>query len=67
MDKKETQYDVAILGLWWSSNYGSIMTYYSLYRLIESFGKRVVVIDRPVLPPDQQFFDTDGRRFQKEH
>ena len=27
-----TKYDVAVLGLWWSSNYGSIMTYYSLYR-----------------------------------
>lgn len=26
-----TKYDVAVLGLWWSSNYGSIMTYYSLY------------------------------------
>ena len=42
-----TKYDVAVLGLWWSSNYGSIMTYYSLYRLIESYGYRTVIIDRP--------------------
>ena len=40
-----TKYDVAVLGLWWSSNYGSIMTYYSLYRLIESYGYRTVIID----------------------
>lgn len=39
-----TKYDVAVLGLWWSSNYGSIMTYYSLYRLIESYGYRTVII-----------------------
>ena len=41
-----TKYDVAVLGLWWSSNYGSIMTYYSLYRLIESYGYRTVIIGR---------------------
>lgn len=39
-----TKYDVAVLGLWWSSNYGSIMIYYSLYRLIESYGYRTVII-----------------------
>lgn len=64
---KTTKYDVAILGLWWSSNYGSIMTYYSLFRLIESYGYRTVVIDRPGIQEDDQLFQTDGRRFQKEH
>lgn len=64
---KTTKYDVAILGLWWSSNYGSIMTYYSLYRLIESYGYRTVIIDRPGILPDDFLFITDGRRFQREH
>ena len=64
---KTTKYDVAILGLWWSSNYGSIMTYYSLYRLIESYGYRTVVIDRPGIQPDDELFRTDGRRFQREY
>lgn len=62
-----TKYDVAVLGLWWSSNYGSIMTYYSLYRLIESYGYRTVIIDRPGIGPDDFLFTTDGRRFQREH
>lgn len=56
-----TKYDVAVLGLWWSSNYGSIMTYYSLYRLIESYGYRTVIIDRPGIGPDDFLFTTDGR------
>ena len=64
---KTTKYDAAILGLWWSSNYGSIMTYYALYRLLESYGYRTVVIDRPGILPDDPLFQTDGRRFQKEH
>ena len=63
----KTKYDVAVFGLWWSSNYGSIMTYYSLYCLLESFGKRTVLIDRPGFPPDHPLFKTDGRRFQREH
>lgn len=67
MEKTKAKYDVAVFGLWWSSNYGSIMTYYSLYRLLESFGKRTVLIDRPGFPPDHPLFKTDGRRFQKEH
>ncbi len=64
---ENTKYDAAILGLWWSSNYGSIMTYYSLYRLIESLGYRTVVIDRPGIEPDDPLLFTDGRRFQREH
>ena len=55
-----TKYDVAVLGLWWSSNYGSIMTYYSLYRLIESYGYRTVIIDRPGIGLDDFLFSTDG-------
>lgn len=55
------------MGLWWSSNYGSIMTYYSLYRLLESYGYRTVVIDRPGIGQNDPLLRTDGRRFQKEH
>lgn len=56
-----TKYDVAVLGLWWSSNYGSIMTYYSLYRLIESYGYRTVIIDRPGIGQDD-FLVHDRRK-----
>lgn len=64
MDKKK---DVAIFGLWWSWNYGSIMTYYALYRAIKGMGYSVTMIDRPGFPPDAPIYHSHGRRFAKEH
>lgn len=63
----EKQRTAAIYGLWWSSNYGSQMTYYALNRMVESMGYRVVMIDRPGFLPDNPLFFTHGRRFAKEH
>lgn len=48
MDKK---YDVGILGVWYGCNYGSIATYYSLYRLVRDMGKSVLMIHRPWIEP----------------
>lgn len=64
MDKKR---DVAIFGLWWSWNYGSIMTYYALYCAIKEMGYSVTMIDRPGFPPDAPIYHSHGRRFAKEH
>lgn len=64
MEKKPT---AAIFGLWWSSNYGSQMTYYALNRLVASMGYDVFMIDRPGFAPDNPLFFTHGRRFAKEH
>ena len=61
------KYDVAIFGVWWGSNYGSIMTYYSLYHMIESQGLRAIMIDRPGFKPDHPMFSTHARRFAKEN
>lgn len=63
-DKKK---NVAIFGLWWSWNYGSIMTYYALYRAIKELGYSVTMIDRPGFKPDAPIFHSHGRRFAKEH
>ena len=57
----------AIFGLWWSSNYGSQMTYYALNRLVESMGYQVFMIDRPGFAPDNPLFFTHGRRFSQKH
>lgn len=59
--------DVAIFGVWWGSNYGSIMTYYSLYHMIEKQGLRAIMIDRPGFKPDHPMFSTHARRFAKEN
>lgn len=57
------KYDVAIYGVWWGSNYGSLMTYYSLYTIVEKMGFRAIMIDRPNLPPEHRVFHTHARRF----
>lgn len=61
------KYDVAIFGVWWGSNYGSIMTYYSLYHMVEQQGLRAIMLDRPGFKPDHPMFSTHARRFAKEN
>lgn len=40
-------YDVGIVGLWYGLNYGSIMTYYALYSVIESLGHSCILLKKP--------------------
>lgn len=67
LDKQTEKKDVAVFGLWWSWNYGSIMTYYALYRAIKGMGYSVTMIDRPGFQPDAPIYHSHGRRFAKEH
>ncbi len=62
------KYDVGIMGLWNGCNYGSIMTYYALNRVVESLGKSVLMIDKPILSErDVEREETHSRRFGREH
>ncbi len=64
----QKKYDVGIMGVWFGCNYGSLMTYYSLYRLIESFGLSVLMIDKPkVMEQDPELGDNHARRFSLSH
>lgn len=36
MDKN--MYDVGIIGFWYGMNYGSVLTYYALYKSVERLG-----------------------------
>lgn len=64
----ENRYDVGIMGVWFGCNYGSLMTYYSLYRLIQSFGLSVLMIDKPkVMENDPELMDNHARRFSFSH
>ncbi len=45
MDRKH--FDVGVVGYWYATNYGSVITYYSLYKAIEDMGYKTVIIDRP--------------------
>ena len=40
------KFDVAITGCWTVHNYGGMLTYYALYRLIKSFGMNVIMVER---------------------
>lgn len=55
------KYDVGILGVWYGCNYGSIATYYSLYRAVSDMGKSVLMVHRPWIKP----FDEKG--MEKRH
>lgn len=59
----EDRYDVGIVGLWWPCNYGSLMTYYSLMKVIQSMGLSTIMIDRPGLDLE----NNHGREFAKKH
>ncbi|MDO5409414.1 MAG: polysaccharide pyruvyl transferase family protein [Lachnospiraceae bacterium] len=62
------KFDVAIMGVWSGCNYGSIMTYYSLCRLVESFGLSVLMIDKPKLNAnDPELKENHSRRFAREN
>lgn len=62
------KFDVAIMGVWSGCNYGSIMTYYALCRLVESFGLSVLMIDKPKLSNnDPELKENHSRRFAREN
>lgn len=45
---KEDRYDVAVLGLWFGRNYGSMMTYYALHQVLRAQGLSVLMIHNPL-------------------
>jgi len=40
-------YDIGIVGLWYGINYGSVLTYYALYEVLRSLGRKSVFLPRP--------------------
>lgn len=46
------KYDICIVGLWYGSNYGSMITYYALHQAIAKLGYSILMIDDPLEPPN---------------
>ena len=69
MSNKETNkpYDVGITGYWWSTNYGSVATYYALYKVVEELGMKTVFIDRPESSETGEGMDVFSRTFMNEY
>ena len=42
------KYDVAIYGLWYGNNYGSMITYYALSKVLESMNLTYAMIKNPL-------------------
>lgn len=40
------KFDIGLVGLWYGSNYGSVMTYFALYQTLEKMGYSVLMIDK---------------------
>lgn len=39
-------FDVGVAGVWYGTNYGSVLTYYALYRILTKLGYSVLMIDK---------------------
>lgn len=57
LSKSNKTYDVGIVGLWYGKNYGSILTYYALYQLVEQLGYDAIMLDKPPALWDDSFND----------
>lgn len=69
MDRqKQIKYDVGIIGVGVGANYGSVLTYYSLYKTIESFGKKTLMVSKiGAKKTDPEIQDTHAIRFANKH
>lgn len=67
-EQKEEKFDVGIVGVGVGANYGSVLTYYSLYKTIESFGNKVLMVSKiGARQNDPEMQDTHAVRFAKKH
>ena len=48
MKRTDTDKKIGVAGWWFASNYGSVLTYYSLCRTIEKLGYEPVLVDCPI-------------------
>lgn len=60
-------YDVGIVGYWYATNYGSVITYYALSCAIEKMELSTVLIDRPEKERDPEGEDVISRNFLRDH
>lgn len=63
----KTVFDVGITGYWYATNYGSVLTYYSLYKAIEQLGYSVVLLDRPDKHMDGEPQHVFSRKFMEKY
>jgi len=65
--KNGEHYDVGLVGYWYATNYGSVVTYYALSKAINKLGYSTVIIDCPEKERDPEGEDVFSRKFFKTH
>ena len=62
-------YDIGIVGLWYGLNYGSILTYYALYEIVNSMGHDAIMVNKPKELWNDKYSDrnTIANRFIYDH
>lgn len=61
------RYDVGIVGYWYATNYGSVMTYYALSRAMNQMGFSTVLIESPMKDQDPEGENVFSRIFLRAH
>lgn len=54
---ENSKYDVGIVGVWYGLNYGSILTYYALNRIIENLGYDCLMVNKPSMLWNDRYID----------
>lgn len=68
METQNQKYDIGVMGFWYGQNYGSILTYYSLNKILTDFGKKVLMIEKPICKNDIEIDETLlSRKFARKH
>lgn len=53
-------YDIGIVGLWYGLNYGSILTYYALYKVVNQMGFDALMINKPNELWNERYIDRNS-------
>lgn len=61
------KFDIGIVGWWYATNYGSIITYYALSLVLNKLGYTTVLIDRPEKESDPEGENVISRNFFKRY
>lgn len=58
-----SEFDIGLVGYWYATNYGSVMTYYALSLALNRIGYTTILIDRPEKERDPEGEDVISRNF----
>lgn len=59
--ERRAKFDVGIVGMWMTCNYGALLTTFALYRLLESMNQDPILIDHSPMMQVARFAEQDNR------